>query len=385
MGSLSIWTFYRNNKRKVLPVVGIIALAIVGIASGGVLTGSLYQDQEREIAFFDHYALVFSSLRMGLSEAVLERVEGHPTVAETVRIELRRTYRQGLFGREGTSIFFVSEDDQRPFADRLGWNLVGGRWPDSGTNEIAMTQDLLRNRGLGVGDLIGKAVDEDERLAGEWLIVGSLGGSIIGGVGDLGYLQEHFLGLPGLTESVEIQPDLLAVVAIPGGEAELEALLETLPTDEVSVLYRSKARRNLERLSANIDTILWFLNAMTIAVMSLALGLLNVIFFMQRGNEFGLLAAIGYTKGILMRRVFLETTVMVIAGWVFGILLSIGIYSMLNAVIFVPRGLEPLSVLTVRVLVFTLPVPATVILFGVAVVMWQLHRMDPVAIIERRD
>ncbi len=385
MGSLSIWTFYRNNKRKVLPVTGIVALAIVGIASSGVLTGSLYQDQEREIAFFDHYALVFSSLRMGLSEALLERVEGHPTVAETVRMELRRTFRQGLFGREGTSIFFVSENDQRPFADRLGWNLVEGRWPESGTNEIVMTQDFLRNRSLGVGDLIGQGVNEDERLAGEWLIVGAIRGSIIGGVGDLGYLQEHFLELPGQTESLEIQPGLLAVVAIPGGEAELEALLETLPKDEVSVIYRSKARRNFERLRTNLDTILWILNAMSIAVMALALGLLNVIFFMQRGNEFGLLAAIGYTKGILMRRVFLETSVTVIVGWIFGILLSIGIYSTLNAVIFVPRGLEPLSVLTVRVLVFTLPVPATVILFGVAVVLWQLHRMDPVAIIERRD
>ena len=165
----------------------------------------------------------------------------------------------------------------------------------------------------------------------------------------------------------------------------MEALLETLPTDEVSVIYRSKALRNLERLSTNLDTILWILNAMSIAVMSLALGLLNVIFFMQRGNEFGLLVAIGYTKGTLMRRVFLESTVTVIAGWVLGILLAIGIYSVLNSVIFVPRGLEPLSVLTVRVLVFTLPVPAMVILLGVAAVMWQLQRMDPVAIIERRD
>ena len=385
MGSLSIWTFYRNNKRKVLPVTGIVALAIVGIGSTGVLTGSIYQDQEREIAFFDHYALVFSSLQSGLTEAVLERVEGHPTVAGTVRMEHRRTYRQGLFGREGASIFFVSADDQRPFADRLGWNLVEGRLPAPGTNEIAMTQDLMRNRDLVVGDLIGQAVDEDARLAGEWLIVGALGGSIIGGVGDLGYLQEQFLNASGETESLATQPGLLAVVAVPGGEAELEALLESLPKDEVSVIYRSKMQRNFKKLTTNIDTIVWVTNAMSIVVMSLALGLLNVIFFMQRGNEFGLLAAIGYTKGTLMRRVFFETTVTVTAGWIFGILLSVGIYSVLNAVIFVPQGLEPLTVLTVRVLAFTLPVPITVILFGIAVVMWQLHRMDPIAIIERRD
>ena len=48
MSALSIWTYYWNNKRKVLPVTAIIALSIVGIASSATLTGSFYQDEERE-------------------------------------------------------------------------------------------------------------------------------------------------------------------------------------------------------------------------------------------------------------------------------------------------------------------------------------------------
>ncbi|MCH7736859.1 MAG: hypothetical protein IH872_05595, partial [Chloroflexi bacterium] len=340
MSPLSIWTYYWNNKRKVFPLTGIIALSIVGIASSGTLTGSLYQDQEREIAFFDYYSLVFSSQRAGLSGPILEKLDGHSSVANALRMERRTTPRQGLFGREGTPIYFLSEFDKRPFADRLTWDLVEGRWPQPGTNELAITENFLRNRGLGVGDRMGQAVDDADWLNGEWLIVGAFGATeVIGGLGDLDFLRERFLAQPGVAESLQDQPHLLALAPVAGQETQMEALLDSLPKDEVFVIHRSIARRNFENLTRNIDTIVWILNAMSIAVIALALGLLNVIFFMQRANEFGLLAALGYTKRFLMRRVFTEAAVTVAMGWVLGILLSIGIYSALNTFIFIPRGL----------------------------------------------
>ena len=64
-----------------------------------------------------------------------------------------------------------------------------------------------------------------------------------------------------------------------GQQDRLEALLDSLPKDEVFVVHRSKARQNFEDLTTNIDTIIWALNAMSIVVIALALGLLNVIFF----------------------------------------------------------------------------------------------------------
>ena len=128
MSALSIRTYYWNNKRKVLPVTAIIALAIVGISSSATLTGSFYQDEEREIAFYDHYALVFSSLRRGLSEAIVKTVEGHVAVAKTVRLELKSTPRQGLFSREGTLSTFSQRQTRNPSPARWSgtwWRAVG--------------------------------------------------------------------------------------------------------------------------------------------------------------------------------------------------------------------------------------------------------------------
>ena len=386
MSSLSIWTYYLNNKRKVIPVTGIFVLAILVISSTGTLTGSLYQDQEREIAFYDSYAIVFSNQGSGLSDEMIEQIKDHPAVAMAVAMERRTTPRRSLFGNEGTPIYYISEVDQIPFSGRLGWDLAEGRLPEAGTNEIAMTKNFLRNRGLGVGDRFGEAVDEHDWLAGEWVVVGAfVDTGTIGGIGSLDYLRDRFLAQPGIPAELTDRPHLLALAPEPGNEAALEAFLDSLPSEEVFVIHRSRARRNFENFTTNIDMIVWILNVGSIAVLSLALGLLNVIFFMQRANEFGLLAALGYTKQYLMRRTFLEAAVTVSAGWVVGILFSYGIYSALNALIFVPRGWEAFSVLTGRILMFTIPVPITVMLFGVAIVMWQLWRMDPVSIIERRD
>ena len=386
MSSLSIWTYYLNNKRKVIPVTGILVLAILVIASTGTLTGSLYQDQEREIAFYDHYAIVFSNQRSGLSDAMLEQLESHPAIAEAIPMERRTTPRRGLFSNEGTPIYYLSEADQKPFAGRLGWDLVEGHLPEPGTNEVAMTENFLRNRGLGVGDSIGEAVDEEDWLAGEWVVVGAfVGTETIGGIANLGYLRDLFLAQPGLPPELTERPQLLALAPEPGKEFEMEAFLDSLLSEEVFVVHRSLAQRRQENLTTNIDTIVWILNVGSIVVLSLALGLLNIIYFMQRANEFGLLAALGYARRFLVRRAFLEVAVTVALGWVVGILFSYGIYSLLNTLLFVPRGLETLPVLTGRILMFTVPVPITVIFFSIAIVTWQLWRMDPVAIIERRD
>ena len=249
---------------------------------------------------------------------------------------------------------------------------------------MALTENILRNRGLELGGRIGEEADEKDWLRGEWLIVGTLASdAVTGGVGDRSYFRERFLTDPDLPPKVANRPHVLTVRPVEGKDLELEAFLDSLPKDQVGAFHRTEARRELDEELANINMIIWILNLITIVVLTLALGLLNVIFFMQRANEIGLLAALGYTKGFLATRTFLEAVVTVAAGWAVGILLSQGIYAVLNATLFDPKGLAPLTILTPRVLLFTTPV--TVAVFSVAVVLWQLWRMDPVAIIERRD
>ena len=386
MSPLSIFTYYLNNKRKVVPVTGIIALAVLAISVTGALTGSLFEDERRELAYYDRFAVVFSSQRRGLSDEMIRQLETHPAVAETYQVARASTRTQGIFGSEGRPLYFLSEPDRNAFANTLGWRLIEGRWPTTGTNEVALTDNILRNRGLKVGDRIGEAVDERDWLDGEWLVVGSVASdNVTGGMGDRTYFHERFLTDPDLPPEVANRPRVLTLLSAQGKGLELESFLDSLPKDEVDSFHRTKARKELESELANVNFIIWVLNAISIVVLALALGLLNVIFFMQRANEFGLLAALGYTKRFLTMRTFLEAVVTVAAGWGLGILLSQAIYTVLNLILFIPKGLSELTIMTPRVLLFTTPIPITVTVFSVAIVLWQLWRMDPIAIIERRD
>ena len=109
-----------------------------------------------------------------------------------------------------------------------------------------------------------------------------------------------------------------------------------------------------------------------------------MIYFRQRTSEFGVLAGIGFSRAFLVRRVTLEALLLTFVAWIMGMVLSIVIYQLLDAVIFAPQGTH-LSILNVRLLTGTLPVPIFVWLFSTVTIMWQLMRLDPVAVIDRRD
>ena len=100
MKALSIFTYYLHNKRKVVPVTGIIALAVLAISASGVMTGSLFEDEKRELAAYDRFAVVFSNQRSGLSDDMLGQLKNHAAVAETYEVVRRTTRTQGIFGSE---------------------------------------------------------------------------------------------------------------------------------------------------------------------------------------------------------------------------------------------------------------------------------------------
>ncbi|MBL7063840.1 MAG: hypothetical protein ISS49_06465 [Anaerolineae bacterium] len=118
-------------------------------------------------------------------------------------------------------------------------------------------------------------------------------------------------------------------------------------------------------------------------VAAVALAILSYTFFIQRRNEFGVLHAIGHSRRWLVLRIARESASVVAVAWLLGaVLCGIGLVCM-QVGLFAPKGMT-FNIFTPAPWAFTLPLPLAVVVVGVGLIARMLHKLDPVAVIERR-
>ena len=120
-----------------------------------------------------------------------------------------------------------------------------------------------------------------------------------------------------------------------------------------------------------------------VLVITIMMGMLMNIYQSQRLVEFGLLQALGYTKRQLLHRVTLEAILVIVGGWIFGLVMAYALLNVVKATLMDPSAfsLNPFDPIAY---VYTLPIPIAI--FGAAVLtVWlRFRNFDPVGIVERR-
>lgn len=379
MNPLSVFTYYLRNLVKLAPVFLVLALAVFGISLTGVLTGSISAAAMSKVEVYRGAAMISPNPKDG-HKSVDENIKGDlaadANIAATYPTIRFSTYMPNLAGQTSAHIYAVNSEVFPVLMDAFGLKLVAGQLPRLGTNQVALHKTLMGARGFKLGAVIDPAQDDREFIPGKLEIVGILDGPTTLSLASLEYISssQDFRGYPR------------SVLAIPrpGAVGAAEHDIANLNPDLVQPFTYSDQLRQFTQEFASMDTIVWAINSIVVLVLSLLAGLLNLIYFMDRMNEFGLLLGIGYARSFVIRRALIESLLLTLLAWVLGILFSQLIYVLLNALIFEPRGVS-LTVLNWRALQFTLPIPVMVGLFSAGTVLWQLRSLDPMQMIERRD
>jgi ABC-type lipoprotein release transport system permease subunit len=283
-----------------------------------------------------------------------------------------------LAGNAQFDLYGVDQPGMTQLLTLYGDRVVSGRLPSQNASEIAVSEEIARARHVAVGGQLGNNLDELDRLPDAFTVVGIIHGPTRLGVIPLDYMTQHYL--------FERRYQGLIVVPQAGHEVAVHDQLQRLVGNQAFRLFDwPYIKAKIDSLIANLDAINRFLILLVTLVLSLVVGLLNNLFFRQRMNEFGLLAAVGYSRWGLIRRVALESFGVTLAAWLLGVGIAVAVLSWFNAVFMVPHGLL-MNVFDWNVLALhTLPIPLMVFLFGMGTVGWQLLRLDPISIIERRD
>src|SRR5712691_5732468 len=283
-----------------------------------------------------------------------------------------------LAGNAQFDLYGFDQPGMQQLLSLYGDTVVAGRLPKANASEIALSEEIARARNVWVGGKVGNNINELDRLPDAFTVVGIIQGPTRLGVIPLDYMTEHYL--------FERRYQGLVVVPQPGHEQAVHDQLQKLAAGTAFRLFDwPYIKLKIDSLIANLDAINTFLILLVTIVLSLVVGLLNNLFFRQRMNEFGLLAAVGYSRWGLIRRVAWESLGVSLAAWMIGVGLGVAVLSWFNVTFIVPHGLL-MNVFDWNVLALhTLPIPLMVFAFGMGTVAWQLLRLDPISIIERRD
>ncbi|HYM51471.1 MAG TPA: FtsX-like permease family protein [Candidatus Limnocylindrales bacterium] len=283
-----------------------------------------------------------------------------------------------LAGNAQFDLYGLNPAGMQQLLNLYGDRVVAGRLPQPNASEVAISQEIARARNVWIGGQVGNKIDELDSLPDAFTVVGILQGPTRIGVVPYQYMTQHYL--------FERRYEGLVVAPRAGQEGQVHAQIAALVSGKPFRIFDwPYIKGKIDSLIQNLDTINRFLILLVTIVLSLVVGLLNNLFFRQRMNEFGLLAAIGYSRLRLIGRVAWESLGVTLAAWALGLGLGVGVLAWFNETFMVPHGLL-MNVFNWRLLLeHTLPIPIMVFLFGMGTVGWQLLRLDPISIIERRD
>src|SRR5512136_62281 len=395
MNPLSPLTYYRRHKGRALLLLSLVTLVTLAVY---LMAGWLNSYADYLIATVDEwtrYSLVLARRTQSVEPAVVSQIRTQPDVDQVIPAKQNFIYVPAL-GKLPFFIWGVSEANLQTMLQVCDLRLKEGRLPTVRTNEVVLSEQLVRAFGLRLGDKIGRSINKTyfADLPTELVLVGILevdpsasaaahlapgerqvGSSIRVGLASYEYLDSH--------ELYALEPTLLIVVPKLGHKAAVDSFLQsTIRSGQVFVSTYQGAMEVPRNTQQVTYVLLGFVDCVVAFVMAQVAAAINQIALTQRLEEFGLLHAIGQDKRKRVRRVTLETTVLAALGWHAGMALAEVTLIWIKTTIYEPGGLD-LNLTSLTPLWFTLPIPLLVIALANRSIGRVLARLDAIAIIER--
>jgi len=385
MNPLSTWTFYSRNRAHAALMLAFSIVVTIGLYSLVALVwGVLVEPARMAYTAYSEFSMV-TAWSSEEAPGVRTRLQSNPDIARVIPSILIRVELPGMMPGLGFQfdLLGMQNEDMVYLLERSGATLKDGHLPQPGAAELVLTEDMASVLDVAVGDAyVATSVEfyigmDSAPEPIDFQVVGILDSEVELGIVSLEFLkqQEGYRQFPARF-LVMAQEDSKAAVA---GFLRREILgLETgvMTHEMLTERIRNEAVPGLVMLLPAI---------LIVAVASsLVIVVVNQIANVRRLPEFGILHATGHSRRWLVRRLTAETTTLALIGWIAGVCLSWLLMTLLNEAVFAPRGRE-LDYIAWLSALFALPVPAVIAGFTFLAVKRTLTRLDPVAIVERRE
>lgn len=378
MKPVSNMKYYKHNKGRLLLLVIPLLLSVILLHTVYMIINSYYSVQYN--AFVEtrkHYTSIQARGNL-IKKDIITTVENHEDTEKVVPCVLGYTEIEGVLSTVGVRVYLLYQNELRELMDKMNLKLEAGRLPDPGKNEIILHENIVKNKNLAIGDVIGNDITSKEKLPGKYRIVGTLKGKALAGFASL----EAWKAANGVDN-----PEQYSVL-IYAKEGRLDCLnryLSYLPLTGNDLSSYSNSWSDFTESSEGIYLLLNVIYSSVLIIVSVCLGFLTYLFYHGRLREFAILNVIGYSRQTIILRNISEVLVLNLLSAISGILCSIIIGEVLNKAVFVAKG-TPLEVLDPKAIILSLCIPMLcIIVQTVSIGISFNKKIDIVGVIEMED
>lgn len=377
----NMFKYYLSNKRRGISLIFVMALTVFSIYFVTSLVQSIFSTVEySNIACLNDFSFVYpvggSSF---LSDETVEKIQKDDSVKKAYPILLEYTVINNIFGTTSGYAAFMEAADIKEIFNDYSLTVTEGRLPQENSYELIMHEDMLKNKGLSVGDTFGSAVDDGEPIEGTYTITGAFSGNSYMAFGTKSYKQKELEEL-----GLDFKNTTFGLLVTPKADLDaMNTMLDTMSHNEAAAMTLSYAQKTLKD---NVSSIKFLMGVIAIVIavsISAAVCIVLETTYNDRMEEFGILYAIGYKKSWLFRNIIAEIVVLVFISWILGLILSYGVLSLVAKSVFEPMG-QMLSIVSIQSLLYTIIVMAVFVVVTILVTILKFAKKDLIAIIEMR-
>lgn len=377
----NMFKYYLSNKRRGISLIFVMALTVFSIYFVTSLVQSIFSTVEySNIACLNDFSFVYPVGGASfLQNETVEKIKNDDSVENAYPVLLEYTVINNIFGTTSGYVAFMDEADIGEIFDDYSLTVTEGRLPQENSYELIMHEDMLKNKGLSVGDTFGSAVDDGEPIEGTYTITGAFSGNSYMAFGTKSYKQKELEEL-----GLDFKNTTFGLLVTPKTDLDaMNTMLDTMSHDEAAAMTLSYAQKTLKD---NVSSIKFLMGVIVIVIavsISAAVCIVLETTYNDRMEEFGILYAIGYKKSWLFRNIIAEIVVLVFISWILGLILSYGVLSLVAKSVFEPMG-QMLSIVSIQLLLYTIIVMVVFVVVTILVTILKFAKKDLIAIIEMR-
>ncbi len=377
MKPLTSMKYYVHNRKRLLLLVIPVLLCTIVFYLVQVFISSYLSVEYRA---FVETRKVYTSIQARANPIdlnLIEEIRQNEHAEKIVPCVLDYTEMTSILDHVGVRVYLLHQADLVELMGRMGLELIAGRLPEPGRNEIVLHQDMAANKGLTVGDQIGNEADPGEKLLGLYTVTGLIDGPALCGFAPLE------------TWEARVQIDTpqeygILIYAKSGELAELNRYIQYLPLTGNEISSYMTSVDNIAEAKGRISIILNVVYLSLLLIIALCTGFLTYLFYLNRAREFAILNIIGYTRQAILKMNLLEIGVINLATAAVAIILAIGICLGLNLAIFNPIG-TPLPLLDPQTLLMSTCVLLVSVIAETMAVTRAFNGLEAITLLEQEN